>query len=111
MGGKWLETVKEIAPAIARVALIHQPQDSNWPGFSNAIERVAPSFGVQLVSAGVSDADEIESAIDAFAKSANGGLPGNKSSSETDLCHSGRHRLPAIYPFRFFAADGGLALF
>ena len=69
MGGKWLETLKEIAPAVARVALIHHPQDSNWPGFSSAIERVAPSFRVQLVSTGVSNAGEIEPAIDAFAKS------------------------------------------
>jgi hypothetical protein len=46
------------------VALIHHPRDSNWPGFSSAIERAAPSFGVELVSAGVSDAGEIESGID-----------------------------------------------
>jgi putative ABC transport system substrate-binding protein len=113
MGGKWLETLKEIAPAVARVALLHYPQDSNWPGFSSAIERVAPSFGVQLVSAGVSGAGEIESAIGAFAKSANGGLivlptPVTNLHRKLIFAMAARHRLPAVYPFRFFAADGGL---
>jgi putative ABC transport system substrate-binding protein len=113
MGGKWLETLKEIAPAISRVALIHHPQDSNWPGFLSAIERVAPSFGVQLVSAGVNDAGEIESAIDAFAKSTNGGLivlptPVTNIHRKLIFATAARHRLPAVYPFRFHAADGGL---
>jgi putative ABC transport system substrate-binding protein len=116
MGGKWLETLKEIAPAVARVALLHHPQDSNWPGFSSAIERVAPSFGVQLVPTGVSDAGEIESAIDAFAKSANGGLivlptPVTNIHRKLIFAMAARHRLPSVYPFRFFAVDGGLVAY
>jgi ABC-type uncharacterized transport system substrate-binding protein len=113
MGGKWLETLREIAPAVASVALVHHPQDPNWPGFSSAIERVAPSFGVQLVSAGVRDAGEIESTIDAFAKSTSGGLivlptPVTNLHRKAIFAMAARHRLPAVYPFRFHAADGGL---
>jgi putative ABC transport system substrate-binding protein len=116
MGGKWLETLKEVAPAVARVAILHHPQDSNWPGFLTAIERGAPSFGVQLAPTGVSDAGEIESAIDAFAKSANGGLlvlptPVTNHHRKLIFAMAARHRLPAIYPFRFFAADGGLVAY
>jgi ABC-type uncharacterized transport system substrate-binding protein len=113
MGGKWLETLKEIAPAVARVGLVHHPQDSNWPGFSKAIETAAPHLGVQLVSIGVSTSDEIVSAIDAFATSINGGLivlptPVNNIHRKVIFEKAIAHRLPAVYPFRFHAADGGL---
>jgi putative ABC transport system substrate-binding protein len=53
MGGKWLETLKELAPSATKVALMHHPDDPNWPGFLRAIEQVAPSFDVQLAAAGV----------------------------------------------------------
>ena len=69
-GGKWLETLKEIAPG---VALLHHPDDPNWPGFLRAIEQVAPSFSVQLAPAGVRDAADIEAAVDAFSRAAKAG--------------------------------------
>jgi putative ABC transport system substrate-binding protein len=113
MGGKWLEILKEIAPAVATVALLHHPQDSNWPGFSRAIEAVAPSFGVQTVSAAVSGPGDIEAAITAFAESANGGLialptPVTNLHRKVIFAAAARHRLPAVYPFRYHAVDGGL---
>jgi putative ABC transport system substrate-binding protein len=113
MGGKWLETLKEIAPGVTGVALIHNPQDPNWPGFLSAIERVAPSFGVQLAPAGVRDAGEIEAAIDTFARAGNGGLivmptPITNLHRKLIIAMAARHRLPAIYPFRYHVADGGL---
>jgi putative ABC transport system substrate-binding protein len=69
MGGKWLETLNELAPR-------GHPDDSNGPGFQHAIERVAPSLEVQLASASVRDAADIESTIDALSRSENGGLIG-----------------------------------
>jgi ABC-type uncharacterized transport system substrate-binding protein len=113
MGGKWLETLKDIAPAVSRVALVHNPQDTNWPGFLRAIERVAPSFGVQLATVGMRDAGDIESPIDAFAQATNGGLivlptPITNLHRKLIIALAARRKLPAVYPFRFFVADGGL---
>jgi putative ABC transport system substrate-binding protein len=113
MGGKWLETLKDIAPAVSRVALVHNPQDTNWPGFLRAIERVAPSFGVQLATVGMRDAGDIESPIDAFAQATNGGLivlptPITNLHRKFIIALAARRKLPAVYPFRFFVADGGL---
>jgi putative ABC transport system substrate-binding protein len=72
MGGKWLEILKEVAPGIKRVLFIAVPGNIGNEGFLRAAEAVAPSLGVQLVSAAVLGATEIERAIDALAKEPNG---------------------------------------
>ena len=78
-----------------------------------AIQAVAPSFGVELSVIGVRDGDEIESTVAAFARSPNGGLIVTTSTSA--LIHrelistlAARHRLPAVYPFRYYVTAGGL---
>ena len=74
---------------------------------------MAPSFGVELSPVGVRDADEIERTIDAFARSSNAGLIVTSSTSAVthrDLITmlAARHRLPAVYSFRYFVTAGGL---
>lgn len=113
MGGKWLETLKDLAPETTRAALLHHPQDSHWPGFFQAIEQVAQSLKVQVTPAGVRDANEIEAAIKTFAQAGNGGLvilptPITNLHRKLVIALAARHRLPAVYAFRFFVADGGL---
>jgi putative ABC transport system substrate-binding protein len=113
MGGKWLETLKEVAPSATKVALMHHPDDPNWPGFLRAIEQVAPSFDVQLAAAGVRNAVDIESAVDAFSRTANGGLivlptPITNLHRKLIIAMAARHRLPAVYPFRYHVVGGGL---
>ena len=71
---KWLEILKEIAPGVSRVATVFNPAQSPQVKILRAIETVAPSFGVLLTAAGVSDAVEIERAVGAFAHESNGGL-------------------------------------
>src|SRR5262244_3780594 len=72
MSGKWVELLKEIAPGVRRVAVLRDLAI----GIAQlaAIQAVAPSFGVELTVIGVRDADEIEGAVAAFARSPNGGL-------------------------------------
>lgn len=74
MAGKWLEALKEIAPRVGRVAIIHNPGNPTWPGQLPTIEDVAPAAGVQLRLAGVHDAAEMERTIGAVAGESNGGL-------------------------------------
>jgi putative tryptophan/tyrosine transport system substrate-binding protein len=113
ISGKWLELLKEIAPKVTRVAVIRDTSVTGIGQFA-AIQSTAPSLGVELNPIAVRDVGEIEQAVAAFARSANGGLIVTASSlvvPHRDLIFmlAARYRLPALYPFRFYATAGGLA--
>jgi putative ABC transport system substrate-binding protein len=110
---KWLELLKQIAPNVTRVAVIRDPTLVSGIGQLAAIQAVAQSFGVELSPIDAREADEIESAIGAFARSANGGLivtasPVQVVQRKLIIAQAAAHRLPAIYSARFNAIDGGL---
>jgi putative ABC transport system substrate-binding protein len=112
MGTKWLEVLKEIAPGVTRAVILNSdnPQSSI---VLPPIEAAAASFRVQAPIAHIHDAAEIERAIDASAREANVGLvvlPGTVAIVHRDLiiALAARYRLPAVYPFRYFVAGGGL---
>jgi ABC-type uncharacterized transport system substrate-binding protein len=110
-GAKWLELLKEIAPRLTRVAVLRDL--TIGPAQLSAIQAVAPSFGVELSPVGVRDAGEIERTIAAFARSSNAGMIVIASTSAVIHRHlivmlAARHRLPAVYSFRYFATTGGL---
>jgi putative ABC transport system substrate-binding protein len=70
-------------------------------------------LGVELRPLGVRDAGEIERVVTAFARSSNGGLivtgsPSTLVHRDLIITLAARHRLPAVYPFRYFATSGGL---
>jgi putative tryptophan/tyrosine transport system substrate-binding protein len=111
MSGKWLELLKEIAPSVTRVGVLRD--FASGLGQLGAIQSVAASFGVELTPIGVSDAGEIERGVSAFARAGNGGLIVTGSTDalvqrELITAMAARHRLPAVYSFRYFAASGGL---
>jgi putative ABC transport system substrate-binding protein len=113
VGGKWLEVLKEIAPTVNRVAVVMNPSQSPQVAILRAIEAVAPSVGVAVTVAGVQDAAGIERAVEAFAREPNGGLivlPNPITNGNRGLIASlaVRHRLPAVYAYRYFITDGGL---
>jgi putative tryptophan/tyrosine transport system substrate-binding protein len=114
MSGKLLELLKEIAPAVNRVAVIRDPFVPAGSGGFASIQTVAPSFGIELTPVGVRDADEIERSIAAFASGLNDGLimvgPPSTVMLHRDLIITlaARHRLPAVYPISYFATFGGL---
>jgi putative tryptophan/tyrosine transport system substrate-binding protein len=110
---KWLELLKEIAPGVTRVAVVRDPALVSGTGQLAAIQAVAPSFSVELNPVDARDPTEMERAIVAFARSANGGLivtasPASVTHRKLIIALAARHRLPAVYAFRFMAADGGL---
>jgi putative ABC transport system substrate-binding protein len=114
MGTKWLAMLKEIAPGLARVALMFNPDTAPFARlFWQSVEDAAPSFDVKSIQAPVREVGEIEHAIESLARDGNGSLmvlPDISTLNHRDLiiALASRHRLPAIYPFRFFATSGGL---
>ena len=113
MSGKWLELLKEIAPGVTRAAVLRDPAIPAGIGQFGAIQAVAPSFGVEVSPVDVRDAGEIERAVTAFARSANGGLIVTASAlavvhRDLIVTLAARHKLPAVYPDRFFVTAGGL---
>jgi putative ABC transport system substrate-binding protein len=113
MSAKWLELLKEIGPRVTRVVVIRDPATAAGKGQLGAIQSVASSLGIELSPVGVHDASEIERAITAVAREPNGGLIVTTSTRasahrELILALAARHRLAAVYPFRFYANSGGL---
>jgi putative tryptophan/tyrosine transport system substrate-binding protein len=113
MGGKWLQELKAVAPSVNRVAFILNRQNASWASLFREIEAVAPTLGVDATAVEGRDAAEIERAITAFGGQSKGGLivqPDGITSAHRQLIIdlAAKHGLPAVYPFRFFAADGGL---
>ena len=111
IGGKWLQTLKEIAPAVERVGVVLHPETSAHAGFLRAAETASEGLGIKVTSLGAHNANEIERGIIQFALVPNGGLivaphPVTRGKLIIDL--AAHDRLPAIYPFRFHAKDGGL---
>jgi putative tryptophan/tyrosine transport system substrate-binding protein len=113
LAAKWLELLKEIAPQVTQVAVLRDPTIAGGIGQYAVIQAAAPAFGVELRAIGVGDAGEIERAITAFARSSNNGLivtgsPLTAVHRDLIIALAARHRLPAVYPFRYFAASSGL---
>jgi ABC-type uncharacterized transport system substrate-binding protein len=114
VGSKWLEALKHVAPAVQRVALVFNPDTAPFAHlFWQPVVDAAPAFDVEPIQTPVRDAGEIKHAIETFAREANGGLmvlPDVSTTNYRDLiiALAARHRLPAVYPFRYFAASGGL---
>jgi putative tryptophan/tyrosine transport system substrate-binding protein len=97
----------------SRVAVIRDSANPAGIGQLAAIQSVAPSFGVELSPVGVRDAAEIERAVTTFAHGSSGGLivtaaPAVSTHRDLLVALAARHRLPTIYPFRYYAVSGGL---
>jgi putative ABC transport system substrate-binding protein len=114
LSGKWLELLKEIAPNLTRIAILRDPAIAAGIGQFAVIQAMAsPSLGVELSPIDVRDGGEIERDVAALAREPSGGLI--MTASTVTVVHfkliimlAARHRLPAVYPFRYFVASGGL---
>jgi len=111
--GKWLAMLKEIAPNVARVALVANPKTTPYEYFMRAAEAAAQSLALELVRAQVENAVDLERAIDAVARVPNGGLvlpPDSTTSLLRDIivARSTSHRLPTVYGSREAVTVGGL---
>ena len=114
IGGKWLDLLKEVAPGLARVAVMFNPDTSPQSKFfMRSIETAAPSLSVQPVAVPVHATADIEPALEGFARAPNGGLmlptdsfTGLRGQLIADL--AARYRLPSIATNSQFPKQGGL---
>jgi putative ABC transport system substrate-binding protein len=107
---KWLELLREIAPGVIRIAILVDPRNTNTDLY---IASAAFSLRIPLTVARTTDDAEVEEFVAAFAKEPNGGLivppgPFGQIHRKTILKVAALHRLPAVYPWRYFVVDGGL---
>ena len=114
IGGKWLDLLKEIAPRVRRVAFVHSPNISANMAFVHTAEAASTSLGVTVTAAAVQSIADIEHVLVDFAKEPNGGLilapfPLVATNQDRIIALASDLHLPAIYPFRYFATNGGLA--
>ena len=116
ISGKWLEILRELSPGLKRVAVVREPTNASGIGQFAAIQAFASSSGLELTAIDPRDGQAIKPALAALAIEPDGGVIVTASSSsvanrelliETTL----RHRLPAVFPFPFYAAAGGLAAY
>ena len=113
IGGKWLAFLKQIAPDLRRVAVVHVPEIVPNVAFLRLVEAAAPSLGVSVTAAEIRNAADIERVLSAFGQEEGGGLivtPSALTATRRDLIIglAARLRLPAIYSFGFNAESGGL---
>lgn len=116
LSGKWLELLKELAPRVTRAAILRDPDDPAGVGQFGALRNAAPSLGIEVRAIDVRDPTGIERSVKAFASAANGGLVVTGSapaaaSRNLIITLAARHRLPTVYPYRFFATGGGLVAY
>jgi ABC-type uncharacterized transport system substrate-binding protein len=113
MSAKWLELLKQIAPGATRAAVLRDSTEPTGIGQWGALQSVAPSFTLELTPVGVSDPGEIERAIAGFANLPNGALIVTASAPtavhrDLIIALATRHRLPAVYAYKYFITGGGL---
>jgi putative ABC transport system substrate-binding protein len=113
LGSKWVEVLREIDPAIQRMAVIYGSDSGGNIAFVQAAEAGAKSAGVALTLIDVRKNTSLDEALSSFAKEPKGGLivvphPWTTGNRKAIVASAERHKLPAVYGYRFFAADGGL---
>lgn len=116
VSGKWLELLNELAPGSKRVAVVREPYAAGIGQFAAIQTLASSSIGLELTAIDPQNPTRIERALAAFAFEPNGGLIVTASSSavahrELLIALALRHRLPAVYPFRYYVANGGLAAY
>jgi putative ABC transport system substrate-binding protein len=112
LAGKWLELLKEIAPNVSRVAVIRDATRTPGIGQFAVIQAMAPPQRMELSPINAGDPAEMERGIAALARIANAGLVvtvgGTAVHRDLIIAAAAKYRLPAIYPYRYFASSGGL---
>jgi len=113
LAGKWLDLLMEIAPRTSRVAVLRDPTRGPGIGQFAVIQAMAPARGIEPISINTFDVADMERRIRAFASVPNGGMiatvAGGATRRAAMIAAANTNRLPSIFPYRYYVADGGLA--
>jgi putative ABC transport system substrate-binding protein len=112
LAGKWLQLLKDVAPGTTHAAILREPGTAGIGQWA-VIQAAASPLAVELMSIDTRDPTEIERGVSAFASEPNGGLIVAVSSTASVhrkliIALAAKHHLPAIFPYRYYAAAGGL---
>ena len=113
LSGKWPQLLKEIAPRTKRAAVLRDPSNPAGIGQWAVLQAMAPAVDMELTPISLLDVDAVKEGITAMASSSGGGLIVPASAQavlhrKTIVEQAAAHRLPAVYPYRSFVAEGGL---
>jgi putative ABC transport system substrate-binding protein len=112
LAGKWLDLLMEIAPRTSRVAVLRDPTRGAGIGQFAVIQAMASARGVEPIPINTFDVADMERRITAFASVPNGGMIATVAAGATRraaiIAAANKNHLPATYPYRYYAADGGL---
>lgn len=113
IGGRWVQMLKEVAPAVARIGAVHHPGNPLWAEAMQTVERAGFQLGIDVSSIDVTDATEIETRLESFARRSAGGLivlpePIIGAHRDLILALASRFALPAIYGVKWAPFHGGL---
>jgi len=112
MSGKWAELLKQIVPNMTRALVFRDPTSTGGVGQFAVVRSVAQSLGIELTPLDVRDTDEIERKVAAFARSGNAGAivtsVGGAARRKLIISLVARHKLPSVYPYRYYTVDGRL---
>lgn len=111
--GKWFDLLREVAPGISRIGMLREPVNAAGIGQWAALQVAAESAGIEMSTLSVRSADEVQRDVAGFALEPGGGLVVAVGANTTIhrkaiIEAAARHKLPAIYPHRYMAVDGGL---
>ena len=112
MSGKWAELLKQIVPNLRRALVLRDPTSAAGIGQFAAVRSAAQSLDVELTPVNVRDTDEIQREVTTFARSGSGGMivtsGGTGARRKLIIDLASRYKLPSVYPYRYYALDGGL---
>jgi putative tryptophan/tyrosine transport system substrate-binding protein len=112
MSGKWAELLKQIAPNVTRALVLRDFSSATGIGQFAVVRSAAQTLGVELTPSNVNDPDQIERNVATFARSGNGGMivttGGTAAHRKLIISLCARYKLPSVYPYRYYAVDGGL---
>jgi putative tryptophan/tyrosine transport system substrate-binding protein len=117
LGGKWVQLLKQIAPGMTRVGIVYNPGEGTISvPLLEALKESARKIAVSVVDLPIRNEVEIENVIQAFATESNGGLifPADIFTAVHRvriIAATNSHHVPSIFPYRYFAVDGGLAAY
>jgi putative ABC transport system substrate-binding protein len=113
MGGKWLEMLKEAAPAIKNVGVLLHPDQSSHVNYWKSAEAASHVLGIPLTKMEMRSANELKRTLERLPTRPEQGLMVlphliTASNRKSIIASAGKHQIPAVYGVRFFAKDGGL---